>query len=154
VIAGALYELARNHQIQSRLRDEINEKMPTDEQFDYDNIMSLEYLDQIWHETLRLHLPAGHFARICTEAVTIDGLKDKPLSFDVGDTVYLAASSVFKDPEFFENPNDFDPERFSPQNGGVKMFTDRGVFFPFGMGPRNCPGSRFAIAQVNFIKYY
>lgn len=48
-IAAALYQLARNKQIQSKLREEIKTNMPTDDDFTYDNIMNLDYLDQIWY---------------------------------------------------------------------------------------------------------
>jgi cytochrome P450 len=48
-IAAALYQLARNKDIQTKLREEINERMPNEEDFTYDNIMNLEYLDNIWY---------------------------------------------------------------------------------------------------------
>ena len=48
-IAAALYELARDKRIQSKLREEIKSKMPNEEDFTYDNIISLDYLDQVWH---------------------------------------------------------------------------------------------------------
>lgn len=51
------------------------------------------------------------------------------------------------DPEYYPNPTKFDPDRFSPENGGIKSFIDRGLFLPFGIGPRICPGNRFAVAQ-------
>lgn len=40
------------------------------------------------------------------------------------------------------------PERFNPEHGGVKVFKDRGVFLPFGDGPRICLGMRFASMQA------
>lgn len=49
VIAFALMEIGLNKDIQDRLRKEINEAMPNDEDFTYDNILNLVYLEQIWN---------------------------------------------------------------------------------------------------------
>lgn len=42
-------EIGLNKDIQDRLRKEINEAMPNDEDFTYDNILNLVYLEQIWN---------------------------------------------------------------------------------------------------------
>lgn len=76
---------------------------------------------------------------MCTEDIVLDTPKDNQIQLTKGDVVYIPARSIFKDPEFFENPLKFDPDRFSAENGGVKRYIDSGVFFPFGLGPRNCP---------------
>lgn len=48
-ISAALLELGLNKDVQQKLRDEITSAMPNDEDFTYDNIMNLSYLDQVWH---------------------------------------------------------------------------------------------------------
>uniref|UniRef100_A0A1B0D379 Uncharacterized protein n=1 Tax=Phlebotomus papatasi TaxID=29031 RepID=A0A1B0D379_PHLPP len=48
----------------------------------------------------------------------------------------------------FNNPEEFDPERFSPEKGGTKLYRDKGVFIPFSDGPRACLGQKFALTQV------
>ena len=55
--------------------------------------------------------------------------------------------------EFYPNPETFIPERFDPENGGVKSFLDRCVLIPFGGGPRICMGSRFVHMQVKAAIY-
>ena len=52
-IATALYELARNPNVQNKLREELKESMPNDEDCTYDKIMENEYLEQVWNENLR-----------------------------------------------------------------------------------------------------
>lgn len=49
VIGFALMEIGLNKDIQDRLRKEINTAMPKEEDFTYDNILNLEYLEQIWN---------------------------------------------------------------------------------------------------------
>jgi cytochrome P450 family 28 len=49
--------------------------------------------------------------------------------------------------EFYTNPDEFIPERFDPEHGGIKEFRNRGVLMPFGDGSRICLGMRFALMQ-------
>lgn len=74
--------------------------------------------------------------------------KDKKLFVEKGTIVYFPVDAIQMDPEHFPNPEKFDPERFSTENGGAKTYMERGVFLPFGIGPRICPGNRFAVAQA------
>jgi cytochrome P450 len=87
---------------------------------------------------------------MCTEDITLPLPKDKTLKMVKGDIAYIPLQSFYKDPDYFDNPLQFDPDRFSPENGGLKAYLDRGVFFPFGQGPRMCPGNRFAFAQAKY----
>lgn len=50
--------------------------------------------------------------------------------------------------EYFHDPEDFIPERFNAEHGGTKVFKEKGVFIPFGDGPRICLGMRFAQIQL------
>lgn len=85
--------------------------------------------------------------------------KDKKVYFEKNTILLFPVLSLHKDPEYYPNPEKFDPDRFSSENGGIKSFIERGVFLPFGLGPRICPGSRFAITQskiaiANLIKNF
>lgn len=55
---------------------------------------------------------------------------------------------IQRDAEYYPKPNSFIPERFGKEFGGMKAFRDKGVFLPFGDGPRACLGTRFAILQT------
>lgn len=59
--------------------------------------------------------------------------------------VWIPALSVHMDPEFYPNPNVFDPERFTAEEVRKRNPT---TFLPFGDGPRNCIGMRFGMMQV------
>lgn len=88
-----------------------------------------------------------HLSRKCNEPVEVDLPKDKKLFFERNSVIVIPVYSLHMDPEYFPNPEKFDPDRFSPENGGAKAYMERGVFMPFGQGPRICPGNRFAYAQ-------
>lgn len=98
-------------------------------------------------ESLRLHPPGYFLNKQCNEAVEIDLPKDKKMFFEDKSIIYIPLMSIHQDPEYYENPLQFNPDRFSPENGGTKKYKDQGVFFPFGDGPRICIGMRFATAQ-------
>jgi len=52
---------------------------------------------------------------------------------------------IMRDEKFFSNPNEFNPDNFSPEK---KSERNPYAFLAFGQGPRNCIGMRFALLQV------
>lgn len=85
---------------------------------------------------------------MCNESVEVDLPKDKKLLFEEGSVAIFPIAAIHMDPEYYPNPTQFSPDRFSPENGGIKAYIDRGVFLPFGNGPRICVGNRFAYSQA------
>lgn len=53
---------------------------------------------------------------------------------------------MFKDPEYFPNPEKFDPERFAVGNIAEKL--NSYIFIPFSAGSRNCIGQKFAWLEI------
>lgn len=103
--------------------------------------MDLPYLDQCVHETLRLFPPLATLFKLCTEPVELNNeLGGIKVTLKPQDVVYISAYSFHYDPDYYENPNKFWPERFNEELGGVKKYRDMGVYLPFGDGPRMCPG--------------
>lgn len=137
----ALYRLGRNQNVQAKLRDELNEI--DDDNLTFDKVNDLVYLDQVFYETLRLHPPLPYTTRICSEDWQIDGMK-----IEKGSSIWLPIHSIHRDAEYFHDPEDFFPERFDPENGGVKAFRDRCELIPFGDGLRICSGRMLAHAEV------
>jgi cytochrome P450 family 9 len=63
----------------------------------------------------------------------------------------IPINAYHHDPNYFPEPEKFIPERFSEDNKGN---IDPDTYLPFGIGPRNCIGSRFALMEVKTIFYY
>lgn len=65
-----------------------------------------------------------------------------------GSFVFIPALGIQHDPEFYPDPDKFDPERFSEEN---KANRHSAAWTPFGDGPRACIGNYFAILFKQFL---
>ncbi|KAM7448476.1 Thromboxane-A synthase [Porites harrisoni] len=106
----------------------------------YDFVNSLDYLDQVFCEVLRLYTPGYLVQRRCIEACTINGITI-PQNVDVFMPPYL----LHRDPALWPDPEKFDPDRFSPENRDTQ---EAYSYMPFGVGPRQCIGFRFALLEM------
>ncbi|XP_058979626.1 cytochrome P450 6A1-like [Musca domestica] len=153
-MAYALYELAQNQQIQERLREEINEAFEGDTKPSYETIMNLSYLDQVISETLRKYPILPFLNRQALNDYVVPG--HPKFRIPKGTPIFIPVMGIQHDPEFYPQPDEFDPERFSPDM--VKQ-RDSIEWMPFGDGPRNCIGARFAKMQTRLglacvLKYF
>ncbi|XP_063929991.1 cytochrome P450 6k1-like [Zophobas morio] len=138
-ISYTLYELAINRDIQDRLRQEITEIFDKYGDFTYEAIQDMTYLDMVLNETLRKYPLTNYTDRRCEEKYTFE---ETGLTVDKNICILIPIAGLHYDPEYFPNPEKFDPERFSSENKHkIVPYT----FLPFGEGPRNCIGQRFAI---------
>ncbi|POI24238.1 hypothetical protein CIB84_012012, partial [Bambusicola thoracicus] len=106
----------------------------------YEAIMQLEYLDMAVNETLRLYPLGGRLERTCKRDVEINGV-----TIPKGTIVIIPPYTLHRSPEYWPNPEEFRPERFSKEN---KDNIDPYTYLPFGAGPRNCIGMRFALLTL------
>ncbi|NOU34443.1 MAG: cytochrome P450, partial [Polyangiaceae bacterium] len=94
-------------------------------------------------ETLRLYPPAWTFERQSLEEDVIGGFR-LPKGGIVGISPYV----LHRDAKLWENPEGFDPMRFSPERSeGRHKF----AYLPFGGGPRTCIGNAFAMMEATII---
>uniref|UniRef100_T1J9R0 Cytochrome P450 n=1 Tax=Strigamia maritima TaxID=126957 RepID=T1J9R0_STRMM len=140
------YELAQNQDIQDKLIKEVDEVMTNFKgRLSYDGVASMQYLDMVVSETLRKYPPAVRLDRVCEE----EGYKlNEGVSLRKGMQIAVPVYAIHHNPEFYPNPNVFNPERFSPE-----MKADRNPFtyLPFGEGPRNCIAKRFALLEAKLV---
>ncbi|NWI67289.1 C340 protein, partial [Todus mexicanus] len=134
------YNLATHPDVQQRLQDEIDANLPNKATPTYNAIMQMEYLDMVVNESLRLFPVGGRIERVCKKTVEINGV-----TIPKGMVVIIPAHVLHRDPGYWPEPDEFRPERFSKEN---KESIDPYIFLPFGAGPRNCIGMRFALLIV------
>jgi len=133
------YELAMYPELQQRLYEEIESICDTDE-LEIDQIQQLKFLDCCINETLRLYPVAIRFDREATKDITIQGIPIKK-----GSAVTVSPWVVHRDPEYWPNPLEFDPDRFLPENSVDRPSS---AFLPFGLGNRACIGNRLALLEM------
>lgn len=107
--------------------------------------------------------------RLCVKDYVLE-YDDKKIIIEKGNSFMIPINAYHHDPKYFPEPEKFDPERFSVENRSkidpgnfsfISWFASfrfltfpTDTYLPFGIGPRNCIGSRFALMEVKTIFYY
>lgn len=152
VLMFAAYELAKRPETQAKLFAEVSEidRKLNGKKLPYEELQKMKYLDQVVTETLRLWPPAPMTDRVCVRDYEYnDG--EKKFRLDKGTYLWIPIYSIHRDPKYYPQPELFEPDRFSDENKGGLV---AGAYMPFGVGPRNCIGSRFALMEVKAVIYY
>uniref|UniRef100_A0A7N5ZYV0 Cytochrome P450 3A n=1 Tax=Anabas testudineus TaxID=64144 RepID=A0A7N5ZYV0_ANATE len=134
------YNLATNPDVMKRLQQEIDSTFPNKAPVEYQALMQMEYLDSVINESLRLYPIAARLERVAKATVEINGLV-----IPKGMVVMVPTWPLHRDPDLWSEPEKFKPERFSKEN---KENIDPYTYMPFGAGPRNCIGMRFALVVM------
>ena len=141
-LSFTLYHLAVNPDVQDKLRSEINEAVETNARKKslYEIAHNIEYLDCVIKEAQRLNPPVAFVNRECDEDYNVNGIH-----ITRGTEVQIPIYALHHDPDAWADPEKFDPERF---RGPAKDTHHAFQFLPFGAGPRNCIGMRFAVMEI------
>ncbi|XP_014481499.1 PREDICTED: uncharacterized protein LOC106747956 [Dinoponera quadriceps] len=139
----SLYELAMQPKLQDKLRKEINDAIDENGgKLTYDMVLSLPYLDMVIFETLRMYPILTVLDR---ETVEPYKMPNSDLILEKDTPVFISVLGMSYDPQYFPNPDKYDPERFSEENiHKIRPY----VYLPFGEGPRKCIGSRLGLLQT------
>lgn len=89
---------------------------------------------EIFLETLRKYPPLPVLSRECTKAYK---MPDSDLVIEKGTLVFVPILAIHNDPEYYPNPEKFEPDRFDSNN---KTNIQPYAWLPFGEGPRICIG--------------
>jgi cytochrome P450 len=109
----------------------------------FSDVPKLEFTTQVIQEALRLYPP---FWMIDRMAVADDRVGD--IAIPAGSTVIVFVYGAHHAPRYWEDPESFDPERFTKAN--QKLHTPF-THLPFGGGPRGCIGANYAMLQILMI---
>jgi len=122
----------------------------------YSVAVNLVLIQQYWHsnchfaETLRKYPPFSILNRECTKRYKIPGTN---VILEKGIQVVIPVMGIHHDPQYFPEPEKFDPERFSLE---AKSKRHRYVYMPFGEGPRICIGNKtlyIIIRKLHLISF-
>ena len=114
-LSFACYELAKNIEVQEKLRDEISEIFcgkENEEDLSYEDIKKMKYMDQVLEETLRLHTPIGALQRSTEKDYKIPG---SDVVLKAGVDTLINVSALHFNPKHYRNPHNFDPDHFTPE---------------------------------------
>lgn len=133
------YELAKNKDVQQELYDEIHDVLASlnDRQVTYEAIHKMKYLDCVISEGLRAYPPAVQIDRCCSKSIDLALGNGKTIHIAKGQALTVPIYNIHHDPDYFPNPEKFDPTRFNDDNRSLIV---AGSYLPFGMGPRVCIG--------------
>lgn len=136
VLVWALYRLHRNPEALRELRAELAAHGDAEPAA----IAKLPYLDAVCQETMRLHPPVPIVMRRLTGDFTLRGR-----ALVTGDTMGVAVPLLHSDPQVWDAPQEFRPERFLERRYGPFEFA------PFGGGHRRCVGAALADYELRIV---
>ncbi|KRT80275.1 cytochrome P450 [Oryctes borbonicus] len=143
LMSFALLELSVNEDLQKHLRDEINIVLRKNNgELTYEALSEMRFMDMVICETLRKYPPVPNVSRLCTKEYRIP---DSNIIIRKGEGVIIPVKGIHYDPEYYPQPEKFDPTRFTEEN---KSKRHHFAFLPFGEGPRICLGLRFGLTQA------
>jgi enediyne biosynthesis protein E7 len=136
------YLLSQNPAAMDRLRSEVrktlNGRLPR-----YSDLENMPYTGMVLDESLRLFPPAWTLGRRAIGEDEIDGYY-----IPANTVIAICIYALHRHPAFWDQPDIFDPERFSPGNSAGR---NKFAYIPFGAGPRQCIGNNFGLMEASLI---
>jgi len=134
----ALWSLGHHQDVQDRVAAEAAEL--GDREITSADVGRLGYTVQVLREALRLCPPAAGVGRLATRDIEVDGYR-----VEKGTLVAVGIYALHRDPELWDDPLTFDPDRFTPERMKKR---NRWQFIPFAGGARSCIGEHFAMLET------
>jgi cytochrome P450 len=141
-MSATWYALASNPAVARRLHDELDavlgDRYPT-----LEDLHNLPYTLQVVKEVLRLYPPAPFYVRDAVNADTLDGY-----AIPAGSAVMMSPYYTHRHPDFWENPLEFEPDRWTPE---CEARRHPYAYHPFAAGQRVCIGNNFSLLESHIL---
>lgn len=134
----SLWALGHHPAIQDRVFDEVSAL--GDGPLTPDDVPRLGHTVRVLHEALRLCPPGAGTPRLLKKDLVVDGYR-----LEAGTVAVVSFYAMHRDPELWDDPLTFDPDRFLPERSQGRS---RWQYLPFGGGPRSCIGDHFAMLEA------
>ncbi len=141
-ITWTWYLLSQNPSAMERMRREVRQVLG-DRPPRYADLDQLTYTQMVLDESLRLFPPAWTLGRRAIGEDEIGGYYVAPNT-----VIAICIYAIHRHPSFWDRPEVFDPERFSPANSAGRH---KFAYIPFGAGPRQCSGNNFGLMEACLI---
>ncbi|XP_022137057.1 cytochrome P450 71A1-like [Momordica charantia] len=137
-------ELMRNSSVMKKVQEEVRKTVGNKAKIEMEDIRKMQYMNCVIKESLRLHPPLPLLVpREAIGDVEIEGYYIPSKT-----RVFVNAWKIHRDPNIWERPNEFIPERF--MTNSIDYKGQDFEFIPFGSGRRICPGMSFGIASFEY----
>ncbi len=141
-LTWVFYQLAQNpdvlHKLQTEVDSVLGGRLPT-----LADLPNLPYTLMVIKETMRIQPTVSVYPRAVLEDTTLGDYQIKANSI-----VLISPYVLHHDPQKWENPTQFDPERFSADN---EPLIPKYAYMPFGSGPRICIGNHFSYMESQIL---
>ncbi|KAL2943910.1 Cytochrome P450 71A25 [Bienertia sinuspersici] len=143
----AMTELIRHPRIMMKVQKEVRSIVKNNTKVTEDDLENLKYLKAVIKETLRLHPPGPLLIfRESSENVKIENY-----DISAGTQVIVNALAIQLDSKYWQDPDDFIPERFLNNSSSMDFRGRHFQFIPFGAGRRGCPGIAYGIVNAELV---
>ncbi|XP_036884538.1 cytochrome P450 4F3 isoform X1 [Sturnira hondurensis] len=145
-LSWVLYNLARHPEYQERCRQEVQQLLGDREpkEIEWDDLARLPFLTMCIKESLRLHPPVTLVSRCCTQDIMLPDGRVIPK----GVICLISVFGTHHNPSVWPDPEVYNPFRFDPETAQERSPL---AFLPFSVGPRNCIGQTFAMAEMKVV---
>ncbi|KAJ8547057.1 hypothetical protein K7X08_010643 [Anisodus acutangulus] len=144
-VVWAMTALIKNPKVMKKVQAEIRESVGKKSIVNEDDVQNLPYFKAVIKETFRLYPPVPLLvARETMQNSILEGYEIKPKTI-----IHVNSWAIARDPEIWENPEEFIPERFL--NSSIDFKGQDFELIPFGAGRRGCPGIALGVATVDLM---
>lgn len=141
-MSHAWYAIAHNPDVKAKLHEELDRELG-DELPTLDTLKRLPYTLRIIKETLRLYPPAPMYAKDVVDEDVIDGYR-----IEKGSTILLLPYFTHRHPDFWDEPERFEPNRHAPE---AEKARHPQAYHPFASGQRICLGNHFSLLETHIM---
>ncbi|KAL8091161.1 hypothetical protein AgCh_040315 [Apium graveolens] len=138
--------LVKNPKVMQKAQEEVRTLMHGKERIGEEDLQNIKlpYLEAVIKESMRLYPVVPLIPRESSERLVINGYEIEPRTI-----VYVNVLAIGRDPQVWENPDEFLPERFLDNDISVKGQDFE--LIPFGTGRRICSGMHMAIITLELV---
>jgi len=149
MVAGVIYHMTKDPELERRIYEEVDRVFAKHNgKIEHDQLKELVLMNSCINECLRLYAFFHRTERVCTKDWENE---EYNLKIKKGMVIQIPIWALNRNPEYNENPDTFDPDRFMPENKD-KLNTYSST--AFGFGARGCTGKQFATESMPLVLAY